>query len=182
MNTSPSLGRASLYTGITLLTALLTNRLAFTPLDSLSLTQSRSDILGLLTSATLVLYAVGKADIAAKPRQAVQLDGFDVRQGFQIDTTGELNWMFTALMAANPNVRSCALFLDQTVVACLGRFRMNHVHATTVQGGVIQTTLADGKRAYLADMKTVPVKDVEFGFLPANCQVRRLCRLGPCEC
>eukprot|EP00177_Eucheuma_denticulatum_P006360 GFKZ01011595.1.p1 GENE.GFKZ01011595.1~~GFKZ01011595.1.p1 ORF type:complete len:257 (+),score=25.16 GFKZ01011595.1:249-1019(+) len=170
MNTSPALGRVSLYTGITLLTALLTNRLAFTPLDTLSLTQSRSDILGVLTSATLVLYAVGKAEIAAKPRQAVQLDGFDIRQGFQIDPTGELQWMFTALMAANRNIRSCALFLDQDAVACLGRFRTNHVHATTRQGGVIQTALLDGKRAYLADMKTVPVKDLEFGFLPANCQ------------
>lgn len=165
-------GRASLFGGIGILTALLTNRLVFTPLDSLALTQSRSDILGVIAGTTLLLYGVGKAEIADR-KKAVELSGVDVRQGFGGGdaVSDEVEWGATALLEAIPNVRSCAVLIDGVGRHFLGRFRDEEVSASIVPDGVVDRALQKGQRAYLADMKTVPVKEVEFGYLPDNCQV-----------
>lgn len=168
-------GRTSLYSGICILASVLTNRLVFTPLDSIAMAQSRSDILGVITGATLLLYGVGKADIAARQKEAVQLRGVDVRKGFSNDENRsvgyELEWAAEALLSAVPNIKSCAIFVNGTGWAFLGRFRDQDVTAELSPGGVLDLALKKGERAYLADMKTVPVKDVQFGFLPSNCQV-----------
>lgn len=171
MNLTTS-GRVSLFSGIGVLTAVLTNRLIFTPLDSLALTQSRSDILGVIAGATLVLYGVGKAEIADQ-KKAVDLSGVDVRQGFGRDdiATAEVEWMAIALLEAIPNVRSCAVIINGVGCYFLGRFRFPNVTADVVEDGVIDRALRSGTRAYLADLKTVPVKETEFGYLPINCQV-----------
>lgn len=165
-------GRASLYGGIGILTALLTNRLVLTPLDFLAQTQSRSDILGVIAGTTLLLYGVGKAEITDS-KQAVELSGVDVRRGFEDDSDirYEVEWAATALLSAIPNVKSCAVFVDGVGRFFLGRFRENEVAATVMTDGVLELAMQKGERVYLADMKTVPVKDVEFGFLPNNCQV-----------
>lgn len=167
-------GRASLYGGIGILTAVLTNRLAFTPLDALALTQSRSDILGVITGATLVLYGVGKAEIADR-QKAVELSGVDIRKGFNDradPVVAEIEWAAVALVEAIPNVRSCAVVVNGVGSYFLGRFRESNVRFEVSANGVIDTAMKRGNRAYLADMKTVPVKEIEFGFLPSNCQVR----------
>lgn len=169
-----STGRASLYSGIGLLTAVLTNRLVLTPLDSLAQTQSRSDILGVIAGATLVLYGVGKAEIA-DTKKPVQLSGVDVRKGFEdmpdSNIGYEVEWAATALLSAIPNVKSCAFFVDGVGRFFLGRFRENEFAASVITDGVLELALRKGERVYLADMKTVLVKDVEFGYLPNNCQV-----------
>lgn len=165
-------GRVSLYTGITALAAVLTNRLFFTPFDSLALTQSRSDILAVITGATLVLYGVGKAEIADK-KPAVELSGVDIRRGFENgDLVGrEVEWAMDALIEAVPNVRSCAVVVDGVGRYLVGRFRGENVAVQVLDGGVVAGAIESGKRAYMADMKVVPVKETEFGFFPENCQV-----------
>lgn len=169
MTANPATGRVSLLTGATLLSALLINRLIFTPLDTLAVSQSRSDLLGVVSAATLVLYGVGRADIAARAREAVPLDGFDVRQG--IEEGGEVEWLMEGLMGGNVNVRSCALFVGEAGTCFLGRFRDKVVEGRVVPGGVVDSARREGRRIYLADLKTVPVKEIEFGYLPRDCQV-----------
>lgn len=175
-----SIGRPSLYTGVTILTAVLANRILFTPLDSLAMTQSRSDILGVIAGATLVLYGVGKAEVA-ESKAAVELDGVDLRLGIStIESIGgpqlayETEWAANAIFKCNPNI--CSFVLISGGVGCcfFGRFRSSDAHTAldVPEGGTIYNSMVSGQRAYLADMKVVPVKETEFGFFPVNCQVR----------
>lgn len=181
------MGRASVYGGAGLLGAALCNRLFLTPWDgSLALTQSRSDILCVIAGATLVLYGVGRAEIGGRA-QTVSLDGVDVRQGFSSSTDGDDNnynnaeasreafHAATAVLAAVPNARSFAVVEREgrRGVYFAGLFREQRVELQVPPGGVVDNVMSSGKRAYLADMKVVPVKEVEFGFLPEKCQVRR---------
>lgn len=170
MATSP--GRASLYGGIAVLTAVLTNRLVFTPLDNLAVTQSRSDILGVIAGATLVLYGVGKAEIADS-KKAVELVGVDLRVGFEKSDllATEIQWAAAALCKGVPNVRSVAVLVDGVGKYFYGRFRNEQVTARVVEDGIVAGALQRGERVYLGDMKVVPVKEIEFAFLPTNCQV-----------
>lgn len=169
-----SVGRTSLYGGIGVLAAVLTNRLVYSPIDGMTQAQSRSDILGVIAGAALLLYGVGKAEVTDS-KQAVELSGVDVRRGFgdvaDIQIGYELEWAAEALVCSIPNIKSCAVFVNGVGRTFLGRFRENEVSAKVIPGGVLELALQKGERAYLADLKTVPVKDVEFGFLPSNCQV-----------
>lgn len=166
-------GRASIYGGIGLLASVLTNRLVFTPLDSLALTQSRSDIIGVIVGATLLLYGVGRAEIQDK-KAAVELSGVDVRRGFD-DANDKLNreveLASSAILAAVPNIKSFAMLVNGVGKYYVGRFRSYDADAIVVEDGVVAKALRNSERAYLADMKVVPVKELEFGFLPSNCQV-----------
>lgn len=172
MQLSP--GRVSLYCGIGVLTGVLGNRILLTPLDSLAMTQSRSDILGIITGTALLLYGVGKAEVNER-KQAVEMDGQEVKQGFDSNNlfTSEIEWAATAVMDGIPNIKSVAwVNLDrQKPSYFLGRFKNESVDVRVPEDGVIMTATRSGKRAYLADMKVVPVKEVEFGFLPSRCQV-----------
>lgn len=178
MTSDAAAGRLPLLGGTALLSALLINRLVFTPLDTLALSQSRSDIVGVVSAATLVLYGVGRADIAARTRDVVELDGFDVRQGFE--EGGEAEWLMECLMGGNANVRSCALFVGEVGTYFIGRFRERVVDGKVVPGGVVDLARREGRRVYLADLRTVPVKEVEFGYLPRECQVSSWRKQGLC--
>lgn len=125
----------------------------------------------MITGATLVLYGVGKAEITDK-RAAVELECVDVRQGLD-DAGADVEWAADAVRMGLPNVKSFAYVERGTARAFAGRFRQQVVpKVPIVEGGIIEGALRSGNRAYLADMKVVPVKETEFGFLPQNCQVR----------
>lgn len=170
-----STDRLSLYCGIGALAGILGNRLLLTPLDSLAMTQSRSDILGIIAGATLVLYGVGKAEVVER-KEAVEMDGVDVRRGFDSSNklSEEVEWSARAIMEGVPNIKSFLWVEQGRGKYFLGRFRGSDVSMTAVQEGVIETAVASGRRAYLADMKVVPVREYEFGFLPTKCQVSQL--------
>lgn len=165
--------RIGLYGGGTVLTSVLTNRLLFTPLDALALTQSRSDIIGVVAGATLLLYGLGRAEILDL-KETVDLGGVDVKAGLEEGSAlrKEVLWASEALFAATPNIRSCALVVDGEDRFRIGRFRDAKVRASVMEGGIVASALATGNRAYLADLKVVPGKELEFGYLPSNCQVR----------
>lgn len=168
-----SLDRVSLYCGSGALAGILGNRLLLTPLDSLAMTQSRSDILGIIAGATLVLYGVGKAEVVER-KEAVEMDGIDVRRGFSSGDalSDEIEWAAQAIMEGVPNIKSFLWVEQGDGKYFLGRFRDDNLTVTTVNEGVIETAIASDRRAYLADMKVVPVREYEFGFLPTKCQVR----------
>lgn len=167
--------RASIYGGIGVLVGVLTNRLLFTPIDAVAQAQARSDILGVISGAALLLYGVGKAEVTDS-KSAVDIGGVDICKGFDKVTDKrigqELEWAAEALLSAIPNIKSFSVFIDGRGEIFLGRFREPDIAANSVRGGVVDLALRKRERAYLADMKTVPVKDLEFGFLPSNCQVR----------
>lgn len=139
------------------------------------MTQSRSDILGVITGATLVLYGVGKVEIA-DGKQAVEIGGMDVTKGFNgygnSNMDSEIEWAVQAIFKGLPNVRSFAFVVNGEAKWFMGRFRNEQVEMTVVRGGIVEGVMNSGQRAYLADMKVVPVKETEFVFLPSNCQVR----------
>lgn len=167
-----STGKPAFYGGIVVLVGVLANRIVLTPLDSLAMTQSRSDILGVIAGATLLLYGVGKAEIAV-PKKAVEMGGNYVSQGFDNENviTSEIEWVARTIFLGLPNIRSFALVGGKNQYF-LGMFRNTAVKVALSNGETIDNAIKNGKRAYLADMKVVPVKDTEFGFLPTNCQVR----------
>lgn len=164
--------RVSLYGGIGVLAAVLTNRIVLTPLNDLATVQARSDILGVITGAALVLYGVGKAEIIEKKKQ-VDMEGDDVRRGFsQTDRVSrEIQWAAQALYFGMGSVKSCVIIRGGVGSVYIGKLRSKDAEANVREGGVVQGALNKGERAYLADMKVFPVKEVEFGFLPNNCQV-----------
>jgi hypothetical protein len=170
----------ALFSGGALLSCFLLNRLFLTPIDAMYPPQARSDILGVIASATLLLYGLGRIELAER-RAAVEVGGVDVMDGFQMndaDTasialSNEVVWTATVLFDALPNVKSFALVLNSGKCFRVGRFRSREAIPFVAPGGIALRTLETGKRAYLADLNVVPVKEVEFGFLPENCQVRR---------
>ena len=66
-----------------------------------------------------------------------------------------------------PAVRSFVFVVDEKVVGRKGVFREGAEVVVPV-GDIVDSAVRKGERAYLADMKVVPVKEVEFGFLPEN--------------
>lgn len=164
--------RVALYCGVGALAGILGNRLFLTPLDNLAMAQSRSDILGIIGGATLVLYGVGKAEIIER-KEAVEMDGVEVRRGFdERDVlTKEVEWAAEAVMNGIPNIKSFVWVDRGRGKYFLGRFRSADVSFSAVREGIVETSVKSNKRSYLADMKVVPVRESEFGFLPSKCQV-----------
>jgi hypothetical protein len=168
----------ALGTGAVILTSALLNRTIFTPLDALPPPQARCDLLTVAAASALILYGLGRAEVAEKEREVVEIGGVDVRQG--LDGRGTLSeqadWTARALFKGIPAVRSLALVREGKELFRLGRFRDTEVESFVLAGGIAANVLESGKRAYLADLKVVPTREVEFGFFPEKCQVGvRLC-------
>ncbi|KAI0566891.1 Cofactor assembly of complex C subunit B [Gracilaria domingensis] len=162
-------GRMSLITGGCLLTGLLGNRLILTPLDGLTATQSRADLLGVAASATLILYGLARTEISEK-RARVEMGGVDVAAGFEGSRSVGVQLGCRALLDGVQGVKSVAVVVKGQGRFFMGKFRAEVPVLILEQEGVISKALQSGNRAYLADMKVVPVRETEFGFLPKECQ------------
>jgi hypothetical protein len=150
---------------------LLLNRLAFSP--NLVNSQSRSDALGILLSALLVLTGLLWQQMQPKPPEGVTLEG---EQGFEIwpelspNQTLELGWATRSLLVATP-ARSLALWYDGRLLLRRGILGRTNVPAgmTLEPGTILQRVLKTGKSVYLVDLKLYPAR-VEFDYLPTNTQ------------
>lgn len=162
--------------GVAFLTAVLVNRVFFTPLDFLPPPQARGDLLAVSASAALILYGVGRADVQEKVREQVEIGGVHVESGYEGPEAlaNQLDWTARALFKGIPTVRSFALINDGKELCRYGRFRDEEVESEAPAGGIAANALESGKRAYLADLKVVPTAEVELAFLPENCQVSRV--------
>ena len=150
---------------------LLVNRLAFSP--ELLTSQSRSDALGVLLSALLILTGLLWQQVQPLPPKAVELEG---EQGFDLDdrlTEGqrlELGWATRSLLLASP-AQTIAVIYDNRLVLRRGILaETRYAPGDEVElGSILQRVLSQQKPVYLVDLKLFPAR-VEFDYFPANTQ------------
>jgi hypothetical protein len=144
---------------------LLTNRL-LTP--ELTNAQARSDALGVILSAVLILTGLLWQQVQPRSPDAVDLIG---EQGFELlpelpdEVKTELAWA-SHLLLTNTVTRSVVVFYQGKVLLRRGVLGVN---ATVKPGAIVQRVLEKQKPVYLVDLKLYPGR-IEFDYLPENTQ------------
>lgn len=144
---------------------LLINRL-LTP--ALTESQARSDALGVIVSALLVLTGLLWQRIQPKPPEAVELigaEGFELASDLPDEIKTELAWA-SHLLLTNTMTRSIVVWYDGQVLLRRGILGVN---AEVKPGAIVQRVLQTQKPVYLVSLKLYPGK-VEFDYLPENTQ------------
>lgn len=154
-----------LMTGILGGTLLLINRL-LTP--NLTDFQARSDVMGVILSALLVLTGLLWQRIQPKPPETVQLvgkEGFELDQSLPEAVQLELAWA-SHLLLTNTVTRSIAAYYDGRVLMRRGVLGPK---AEIEPGPILKRVLETKKAVYLVSLKIYPGR-VEFDYLPENTQ------------
>jgi Cofactor assembly of complex C subunit B, CCB2/CCB4 len=147
-------------------TLLVLNRLLLT--EDLTGSQSRSDALGVILSALLVLTGLLWQRVQPRTPEAVELIG---EQGFEIDSTlpesiqTELAWASYSLLTNTPT-QSIAIWYDGKTLLRRG---VLGVDAKVTPGAIVERSLQTEKPVYLVSLKLYPGR-VEFTYLPENTQ------------
>ena len=150
---------------------LLLNRLAFSP-DLLN-SQSRSDALGVLLSALLILTGLLWQQVQPLPPQAVELEGeqgFELEESLTDDQKLELGWATRSILVASP-AQSIAIVYDNRLVLRRGILSAtDYCPGQTIEAGtILRRVLSQQKPVYLVDLKLFPGR-VEFNYFPSNTQ------------
>ncbi len=144
---------------------LLVNRL-LTP--ELTNSQSRSDILGVILAAVLILSGLLWQQVQARSPESVTLigdEGFDLAPDLPEAVKIELAWA-SHLLLTNTVTKSLVVFYGGQVLLRRGILGTN----PKVQPGVIlQRVLDKQKPVYLVNLNIYPGK-IEFDYLPPNTQ------------
>ena len=151
--------------GIVASLLLVTNRL-LTP--ELTASQSRSDALGILLSALLILTGLLWQRVQPRPADSVELigqAGFDLAPDLPEGVKAELAWA-SHLLLTNTVTQSIVVWYDGQVLLRRGMLSPN---AEVKPGAILQRVLAKQTAVYLVDVKAYPGK-VEFTYLPENIQ------------
>ncbi|MEO0987567.1 MAG: cofactor assembly of complex C subunit B [Cyanobacteria bacterium J06639_14] len=159
------LRRMPIAVGIIGSSLLLVNRF-LTP--ALTDSQARSDVMGIILSAVLVLTGLLWQRVQPRSPETVQLQG---EEGFELATDlpetiqTELAWA-SHLLLTNTVTRSLVAYYDGQVL-----MRRGILGSTTEvsPGAILKRVLEKGKAVYLVDLKLFPGR-VEFTYLPANTQ------------
>jgi hypothetical protein len=144
---------------------LMVNRL-LTP--ALTESQARSDVMGIILCAVLVLTGLLWQRVQPKSPDAVSLQG---PEGFELDDTlpetvqTELAWA-SHLLLTNTVTRAIVAYYDGRVLMRRGILGPTDEVTT---GAILTRVLEKKKAVYLVDMKLYPGR-VEFGYLPENTQ------------
>ena len=145
--------------------ALLLNRL-LTP--ALTDFQARSDVMGVILSALLILTGLLWQRIQPVPPEAVMLEGeegLELAQNLPESAVTELAWA-SHLLLTNTVTRSVVAYKQGQVLMRRGVLGPN---AEVKPGPILQRLLDKGKAVYLVDLKVYPGR-VEFDYLPPNTQ------------
>lgn len=150
---------------------LLVNRLAFSP--ELLSSQSRSDALGVILSALLILTGLLWQQIQPLPPKSVEMEGI---QGLEIlpelpeALQLELGWATSTLLKVSP-ARSVVIWCDGQIVMRRGILsEQDFAPGTSVlPGSILKRVLSKQKSVYLVDLKLFPAR-AEFGYIPSNSQ------------
>ncbi|AFZ50392.1 cofactor assembly of complex C subunit B [Dactylococcopsis salina] len=146
-------------------TLLLINRL-LTP--ALSSSQARSDAIGVLLSAILVL--VGLIWQRVKPRspEAVELvgeEGFELAENLSETVKAELAWSSLMLLKNTP-ARSVLVYYQGEVLLRRGILGKK---AEVTPGAILKRVLDKQKPVYLVNLNLYPGR-IEFDYIPENSQ------------
>ena len=144
---------------------LLINRLTTYPLTD---SQARSDVLGVILSAVLILIGLIWQQIQPRSPDAVTLIG---EEGFELDPDlpdsikTELAWA-SHLLLTNTVTRSLVVYYQGKVLLRRGILGTN---PEVKPGNIVQRVLDKEKAIYLVDLKVYPGR-IEFDYLPENVQ------------
>ncbi len=178
-NQNTVLQRLPIAVGILLGTALMVNR-GVTP--QLLTSQARSDVLGVIACAVLILTGLLWIRIQPKLPDAVELVG---PEGFELDETLpepvqlELAWA-SHLLLTNTVTRSLVVFLRESTSnsdakdgAIAGKTVLRRgilgKNPEVNPGPIVKQAIAQQRSIYLVGLATYPGK-IEFDYLPDNTQ------------
>ena len=146
-------------------TLLLINRLLTAQITD---SQARSDALGVIEGAVLILVGLLWQQIQAKTPDTVTLVG---ETGLEIDSElseaaqTELAWA-SHLLLTNTVTRSLAVYYDGKTILRRGVLGTN---PEVKPGAIVERVVSKGKPVYLVNLSLYPGK-VEFDYLPENTQ------------
>ena len=144
---------------------LLTNRMLTPQLTDF---QARSDALGVILSAVLILTGLLWQQVQPRSPEAVELKG---EQGFELapelpeEVKTELAWA-SHLLLTNTVTRSLIVFYQGKVLLRRGILGVN---PDVKPGAIVQRVLENQKPVYLVNLKLYPGR-IEFDYLPENTQ------------
>lgn len=144
---------------------LLTNRM-LTP--QLTESQARSDAMGVILSAVLILTGLLWQQVQPRSPDAVDLigeQGFELLPGLPDEVKTELAWA-SHLLLTNTVTRSVVVFYQGKVLLRRGVLGVN---PEVKPGAILKRVLEKQKPVYLVDLKVYPGR-IEFDYLPENTQ------------
>lgn len=159
------LRRLPIVVGIVGSTLLVVNRLV-TP--TLTDSQARSDVLGIILSALLVLTGLLWQRVQPKPPEAVVLkgeEGFELADDLPEAVKTELAWASHLLLTNTVTCSVVAYYHGQVLM----RRGVLGPTAEVSPGVILKRVLETEKPVYLVDLKLYPGR-VEFAYLPENAQ------------
>lgn len=130
--------------------------------------QSRSDVVGVLLSALLILTGLLWQQFQPSPPEAVVLEGkagFELAPDLTEPVQQELAWASDLLLTQTPT-RSLVVWYRERVILRRG---ILGPAATLVPGPIVERVLKTQRPVYLVDTKLYPGR-VEFNVLPPNTQ------------
>ena len=144
---------------------LLVNRLLTTQLTD---SQARSDAVGVIEGAVLILVGLIWQQIQARTPDAVTLigeQGFDLATELSDEIRTELAWA-SHLLLTNTATRSLVVYYQDKVLLRRGILGKNEA---VKPGAILQRVLDQSKPVYLVNLNLYPGK-YEFDYLPENTQ------------
>lgn len=154
-----------LLTGVLGGMLLAINRL-LTP--ELIASQARSDVLGVILSAFLILTGLLWQQIQPRKPDSVELigeEGFDLLSELPDDLKTELAWA-SSLLLTNTVTKTIVVWYQGRVILRRGILPAN---SQVKFGPILQRVLDKQKPIYLVDLKVYPGR-IEFDYLPENTQ------------
>jgi hypothetical protein len=146
-------------------TFLLVNRLVS---EGLTPAQSRSDVVGVILCAVMVLIGLLWQRVQPRTPDVVVLvgeEGLEMSGDLPVAVQTELAWA-SHLLLTNTATRSISLYIDgQTIL----RRGILAEQGQVVPGPILERVLKTQKPIYLVDVKVYPGK-IEFNYLPENVQ------------
>ncbi|MGP1387100.1 MAG: cofactor assembly of complex C subunit B [Thainema sp.] len=144
---------------------LLINRLVTANLTD---TQARSDVLGVILSALLILTGLLWQRVQPRSPDVVNLmgeEGFDLADDLSEPIQTELAWA-SHLLLTNTVTRTLVVYYQGKILLRRGILAPK---AEVKPGPILQRVLQQKKPVYLVDLKLYPGR-VEFDYLPENTQ------------
>lgn len=164
-NSTAVLKRLPIVVGIIASSLLVINRV-MTP--NLVPSQSRSDALGIILSAVLVLTGLLWQNYQPNPPESVKLigeAGFDLDKSLPEALQAELAWA-SQLLLSNTVTKSIVIYHKDKIILRRGILGKNN---TLTLGPIVKRVFETSKPVYLVALKLYPGR-VEFDYLPENTQ------------